>query len=399
MQETPEDIVILSLFRSDSPYSSTSLSLAKEFAKQRRVFYVNHPLSLKDLVRRAYHARAFDTLWRVFTGKNHYEAGPDRMVVVHPPCTLPINWLPPGAVYGFFQRINNAVMERCIRRVKRDFEIKNYAYLNCYDPFFLGTLPKRLGARCSVYQCVDDITQDAYTHKHGTQLQAAAIRDADLTLATSTKLSELCRAHSPRVAVLHNAADITVFRQAYTERFARPEELAGHDGPVIGFFGNFDALRIDYPLLLAVARRFPRCLLLLIGPVNSPAPHALGLDALPNVRFVGPRKLAELPAYLQHIDVALIPFVCNTLTASIYPLKINEYLAAGKPVVSSDFSVDIRQFEADIYIAENHDAFLEKIELALTEQDPERVRKRVERAQSNSWTARAAAFWELVGKL
>ena len=96
---------------------------------------------------------------------------------------------------------------------------------------------------------------------------------------------------------------------------------------------------------------YPNHTLLLVGPVNSPEPAQIGLDQLLNVLFVGSRPLHELPPLLQYMDVVLIPFQCNTLTESIYPLKINEYLAAGKAVVSSDFSTDIRSFAPLIYLA------------------------------------------------
>jgi glycosyltransferase involved in cell wall biosynthesis len=87
----------------------------------------------------------------------------------------------------------------------------------------------------------------------------------------------------------------------------------------------------------------------------------------------------------------------NTLTKSIYPLKINEYLAAGKPVVSSTFSGDIRTFSESIYLAEDHAGFVEKIAGALEENDPSRIQQRVEIARSNTWEARIAQLWEEVG--
>jgi glycosyltransferase involved in cell wall biosynthesis len=155
-------------------------------------------------------------------------------------------------------------------------------------------------------------------------------------------------------------------------------------------------LRIDYDLLKKIALRFPEKTLLLIGPVNSPEPAEIGLDKLPNVVFTGSRNLEDLPPLLQHMDCALIPFLCNPLTFSIYPLKINEYLAAGKPVVSTGFSDDIRTFAHSAYLAENHEEFLQKIETALSENDPTLVKLRTEIALSNSWEARIKQLWTVV---
>lgn len=398
------DILFFTLFRTDNPYSSISLSMAKELAKTNRVFYVNHPYSWKDVGAglragdRALRAR----LPRLLMGRRCYEtldSIPRNFLAATPPLTLPINWLPKGRVYDFFQKINNAIVLRTIRRVLRDHGVQRFIFINCYDPFFAGYLPKDFGAALSIYHCIDDITQNAYTAKHGAELENEAVRQADLTFATSTNLQKLKQPYGgERVLTYFNAADAGVFERVLTEQFPRPAELAGRSGPVVGFIGNLDELRIDYPLLLEVARAHPDKTLLLVGPVNSPEPRALGLDRLPNVVFAGPRRLDELPPLLRHMDCVLIPFLCNTLTRSIYPLKINEYLAAGKPAVSTSFSDDIRTFADCIYLAEDRADFVRLIDKAIAERDPDLVQRRRQVANSNTWAARIEQLWEVVAQ-
>ncbi len=398
------DIVFFTLFRTDNPYSSISLSMAKELAKDGRVFYVNHPYTLKDLWSgsRAGDAALRRRLPKLLRGQMQYETLADiprNFVAVQPPPTLPINWLPPGRVYRLFQRLNNRIVLNTIRRVVRDHAVRDFVFINCYDPFYAGWLPADMGAACSIYHCIDDITQNPYTHKHGTALENEAVRHADLTLVTSTNLKTLKAPFARKIAYYFNAADLSVFGQVRTHTFERPAELAGRSGKVIGFIGNLDDLRIDYPLLRDTALAFPRHTLLLVGPVNSPDVRGLGIDRLPNVVLAGSRKLADLPPYLQHMDCVLIPFLCNTLTKSIYPLKINEYLAAGKPVVSTAFSEDIRSFADCIYLAEDHTGFLRQIAPALAENDPAATERRVQRAAQNTWTARIAELWKRVAEL
>ena len=398
----PIDIVFFSLFRTDNPYSSISLSMAKELAKTRRVFYVNHPYSFKDIVEgwRSGDPVLRRRLSRLLSGRVGYElleSIPHNFVAVQPSATLPINWLPPGRVYNFFQRLNNGIILRSIRRLLRDHEVRNYVYINCYDPFYAGYLPKKMGAQCCIYHCIDDITQNAYTDRHGTALENEACRQADITLVTSTNLHRLKAPFARRIVTYFNAADVAVFERVLSERYPRPKELETRTGKVIGFIGNLDELRIDYPLLKKIAMAFPSHTLLLVGPVNSPEPQTIGLDALPNVIFAGSRVLQDLPPLLQHMDCVLIPFLLNTLTKSIYPLKINEYLAAGKPVVSTAFSDDIRTFAEHIYLAEDHAEFLEKIKDALEDDDPGRVQRRVDVARSNTWEARIRQLWNEIG--
>ncbi|MBL7783502.1 MAG: oligosaccharide flippase family protein [Saprospiraceae bacterium] len=397
----PDDVVFFTLFRTDNPYSSISLSMAKELAKNHRVFYVNHPYSLKDIVQgwRSGDAMLLQRLPHLLTGRVRYEmleSIPKNFIAVQPPATLPINWLPPGRLYNFFQRWNNRIILRAIRKTLRDHKVQDYVYINCYDPFYAGSLPDSMGARCRIYHCIDDITQNAYTDRHGTALENEACRTADLTFVTSTNLYKLKAPFARRITTYFNAADIAVFRRVLEEQFPRPNELAGHPGKVIGFIGNLDELRIDYPLLKNIALAYPQHTLLLVGPVNSPEPHDIGLDCLPNVVFAGSRALQDLPPLLQHMDVVLIPFLKNTLTKSIYPLKINEYLAAGKPVVSTAFSDDIRTFSHLIYLAENEQSFIGQISEALLENNPTLVQQRVDCAASNTWEARIRQLWETV---
>jgi teichuronic acid biosynthesis glycosyltransferase TuaH len=332
---------------------------------------------------------------------------------------LPINWLPKGRVYNFFQQLNNGIVLRAIRQVLRDHGVRNYIYINCYDPFYAGFLPKEMGAAMCIYHCIDDITQNPYTAKHGADLENETVRNADVTLVTSTNLKKLKEAAlglattrrltdticseqlddlrpPDRIITFFNAADVSVFQKSVTEKYPRPVELEGRSGKIIGFVGNLDELRIDYPLLKKIALAHPEKTLLLVGPMNSSEPKAIGLDQLPNVVFAGSRQLEALPPLLQYMDCVLIPFLCNKLTESIYPLKINEYLAAGKPVIATSFSEDIRSFADCIYLAKNHEEFIRLIDKAIWENTPDRVEGRIEVAKSNTWAARIKQFWEIV---
>lgn len=391
-------VVFFTLFRTDHPYSSISLSMARELAKTHRVIYVNHPYSIKDVIVGVLKNDSWvkRRLLASFLRRNRYErldSIPNNFIGVHPPMTLPINWLPPGWIYNVLQAWNNHIILRSIRWALHREKVDNYVFINCYDPFFAGWLPAGMGARASIYHCIDDISQNAYTARHGLALEQAACRNADVTLVTSTRLKTLKEPFARKIVPFFNAADVSVFEKARTEKYPRPKELEGSTGKVIGFIGNLDELRMDYPLLKKVAEQYPHATLLLVGPVNSPEPAALGLDRLPNVVFTGSRALHDLPPLLQHMDCVLIPFLKNTLTASIYPLKINEYLAAGKPVVSTAFSADIRNFAPVIYLAEDDGAFIESVSAALAENDAALQKKRVMIAHENTWEARIRQLW------
>lgn len=395
------DIIIFSLSRWDAPISSPSFSLAKEFARNNRVFYVDHPFTVKDFIQARRNPRVQRRKAALLHGRNIYTkaAGlPENLTIVTARLTLPINFLPAGPVYQWLSSWNERIVWKTIRRVIRDFHIRDFVFFNAFDPFYCRTLPPDINPLKTVYQSMDDITQATYTSRHGARLEEEIIRKFDVTLTTSRELQRLKSKFSDHVYYHPNAADFSNFKRALSGEFPRPPELVPAEGKkIIGYTGNIET-RIDYQLVKEVIEHHADKVIAMVGPVTTPDAEAMGLSKYPNVIFTGPKKIEELPSYLQYFDCALIPFKKNTLTKSIYPLKINEYLAAGRPVVATDFSEDIQSFGDVIYIGKNNSTFVKCIDQAISENNDDRIRARMQVANSNTWTARVEKFWEILEK-
>jgi teichuronic acid biosynthesis glycosyltransferase TuaH len=400
MSETqpPYDVVVMTMSRWDGEVSSAILSLSRELARRRRVFYWDHPFSVRDLLSgwnsAALRARRSGLL-RGALQVRRVEGMPEGFRAVTPPLTLPINWMKPGPAYeagsAFNDRILNAALARLIRRER----IGRYVFLNSFDPFFFRKLQQRTMPLLRIYQSRDDISQETYIARHGTYLEPEQLRAAGLRLATSRGLQARLHTEAYPVHCLPNAADTDLFAQA-----AQPGELpddwpAGGNKPVMGYIGNFSSLRLDYPLLRQVINAHPDVDFVFIGTGKWEDPE---LEALPNVFLLGPRPLLSLPAYMRAMQGCLIPFLCNQLTSSIYPLKINEYLAAGKPVISTSFSEDVRDFAPVVHLAADAAAFSEAIHMALRHDSPDRQQERMAWAGRNSWAGRCAEFETLIAQ-
>ncbi|MFK7933821.1 MAG: glycosyltransferase [Saprospiraceae bacterium] len=393
------DIIYFTLFPWENAYSSVSLSFTREFCKNNRVFYINMPYTVKDFITKRGEPLVKERQSHQLRGKMRYEkipTFPDNVIAVHPPMTLPINFLPPGKMYDALYAYNNRVVLNTIKQVIEDYDLKDFIYLNCFNPYYAGVLPKDFGQLVNIYQCIDDMYEEDYTAKHGAVVEEKILAEADIALVTSRNLLKIKGVHNPNTHVLHNAVDMNIFKVALEQEFPKPKEIAHVKTKIIGFTGNLNEYRVNYGLIKKVAEYHQDKTVVLVGPLNSDDYKTHGLDQMDNVILTGGKNIRELPKFLQHFDVTMIPFHCNRLTASVYPLKINEYLSAGRPVVTSNFSEDIRSFEEVIYVTENDDDFIKTLDQAIAENDEAKVKARFAVANSNTWKARVREFWDIV---
>ena len=385
---------MLALPRWDGPFSSTAYSLAKEMAKRTRVFYIDNPFTWKDVLVGCGTNTIFKRLPALLFGLRavvtiHQES--QNLYAVTPLMVIPINFLPKGAVYNFFSSINSWLLKISIKRILKKYTIKDFIFVNSYNPFYQISL-SAIKPKLTVYHCVDNISASKYVNKHGAYLEQDMIASYDLTLVTSRKLHSYASAFSKHVYLLPNAVEFSLFAADQT---LLPADFPVSDKKIIGYIGSVDH-RIDYELLLNIANQFPHFIILLVGPLSDDYKKS-PLPGMTNVITTGAKKIHELPGYLTRIDCAIIPFKCNELTSCIYPLKLNEYLAAAKPVVSTPFSVDLDDFK-DVICISMAAGFVESIKNELSATNPEKENERRAVAQKNTWAARVESFWNIVVK-
>jgi glycosyltransferase involved in cell wall biosynthesis len=400
MREIDFDIIMLALPRWDGAYSSTAYSLAKELSKYTRVFYIDNPFTYKDYFSNKNSDQIVRRKSALLNGNNIFTQ-PDKdypnLTAVTSRLILPINWLPQGFLYNTFSRWNDAVMLRAIQTTVKTYSIKKFAFINSFNPLLGKYFPKSFNPFLTIYHCVDDISKSAYISKHGTILEDETVQRADLTMVTSMELKRLKSNHSSHVYYLPNAADVALFQKAVYEDLPKPEVLQGITKKIICYTGNI-CHRLDYTLLVKIAEKHSDKILLMIGPFANDNYKKAGLDKMTNVVFAGRKSIEELPGFLKYSDCCIIPFLCIPLTKSIYPLKINEYLSAGKPVVTTNFSEDIANFGEVALVSTTHEAFLDNISRAIDTDNGDRLKERVKYSSTNSWSYRAKQFFEIVDK-
>ncbi len=346
--------------------------------KGNRIIYVNPPITyLSPLKNPALRGQARDCLSPA--GKNIH--------IYKPPVILPF-----GSMYRTVNRINQRIISAGLKRSCRQLEF-NPTIVWTYLP---NTVDLILPARAVlVYDCADEHTAfpGLINKKTVARMEAELFDRAAASLSSAGELYRSKKEMAPRLAIIPNGADVAHFCCARQPGTAAPEELKDLPRPLVGYIGAISDW-LDQELLMAAALAHPDWSVVLIGPVDT---DAACLKTLPNVRLLGHKAYSELPSYLNCFDVAVIPFKINELTRGVNPVKLYEYLAAGKPVVSSDLP-EVRPFRPLVSIAGEPDQFVRKIEEELAADSPEKAAERLRVAGLNSWEARAAAAVDIISR-
>jgi glycosyltransferase involved in cell wall biosynthesis len=221
---------------------------------------------------------------------------------------------------------------------------------------------------------------------------------ADLIFASSEDLVERY-ARFGNVHWVPNGVDYGHFASVEPASAPVPADLARLPRPWLGYAGTLRA-QIDIDLLAAVARAKPQWSLVFIGDVSrgmSESAEFRQLESLPNVHMLGPKPLAELPAYLCHLDAGLLPYRLGGAARFCYPLKMHEYLAAGAPVVSTALAA-VEPFSNVMRIAEGRDAWVDAIEAAIGDTGEAAIATRRGVARANSWDIRVETISRLIAE-
>lgn len=209
---------------------------------------------------------------------------------------------------------------------------------------------------------IDDEYSFSRVDLPNTAEEVSLIAAVDQVIVHSPRLMQKKGSINPRTVMIPNGVDYA----AYVDRQPIPTDLAAIQGPRVGYIGVIKT-QLDLNLMARVAERLAGVSFIFVGPVghlgNKQAAWA-ALTALPNVYAMGSRDVSVLPAYAQHLDVSLMCYEVTDYTNAIFPLKLNEYLAAGCPVVSSRIE-SVVPFASVLQIADGEDSWTEAICSAL----------------------------------
>lgn len=297
-------------------------------------------------------------------------------------------------IYGseLVRRFNTALLARQIRRALPP-EVKPILWI--FLPSLVG-LVGRLGEKLVIYHCVDEHAANPNVPaRQVTEWEHRLLQAADVVFTTSSTLYAAKRNFNANTFYLPNVADTQLFSRARDASLPTADDLKNIPHPIAGFIGNLTEYKMDFDLLRAVAEENPGWSFVLIGPVGRGDPSTdVSRLCLRNIFLLGPRPYAELPRYVKAFDACIIPFSRNASTRGSLPMKFFEYLAAGKPVVSTDLPT-LAEFRNYFYATHDAGEFSAALQVALNE-DSASAAARIQIAQKYSWDARMIEIEKIV---
>jgi glycosyltransferase involved in cell wall biosynthesis len=301
-------------------------------------------------------------------------------------CTVP--QLPWRGLPGV-DRLNRWFGAWAVRRAMRHAGIDRAVlwFVVPHPSFMLDAVPHEL----AIYYCIDD-----YAAHPG--VDAERIRACDTMLTTRADhvfvappaLVPAKQAANPATSFSPHGVDVDLFALAQAASTPVPARAAALGHPVIGYFGLIAAWT-DVGLIEWLAQQRPQWNFLLVGHASV---DVSALERLPNVTLVGPQPYETLPGWAKAFDVAIIPYRLNQQVRNANPLKLREYLATGKPVVSVP-TPEVDRFSAVLSVAERREDFLAAVEAALHDEAPDRAGQRMAAVREMSWEHRAQASFEI----
>ncbi len=312
----------------------------------------------------------------------------DGLHVMHNPALLPASG--PAPLRGVAGAIHHSLVRRSMARLGMTHPI-----LWLYLPEMAGIIGQ-YGERLVVYHVVDEYTAyagipAAYVAQMRAD-EARLLQRADVVFVTAPALLESKKRLNANVHLVPNAVDYDGFQRTLAA-MPLPVSMSHLPPPVIGYVGAIND-KLDYGLLVGVARLRPQWTLALVGPVDVRTPDdSAGVDMLrdlPNVHLLGAVHVADVPRYIAACHVCLLPYKINERTRNISSLKLYEYLACGKPVVSTDVPA-AREGGGEVRLAGDPSAFVEAIQQAMSD-DAAAAHRRQQLAAANTWEHRVAAI-------
>jgi len=360
-------------------------------AKHNNVLFVEYPHTFKDIVATMLGKQKTPTarMLRVKKGLQLIDTDVQTKAynLVIPP-GIPVYFLKNENIFNIFFGINTFIYKSVLKRTLKKLHFDNPIVITAYNPFYGLSLIGKLNEKAHIYYCYDGVESGFFGNRIF-DFEDKFSKRAKAIITTSDYLNDEKKKINPNSFVVKNGVDFPVF-----EKYAK-KEVYIRERKKVGFIGSLDP-RFDIETVENAVKVLTNFDFEFTGDMRNQVLKSR-LSAYPNVKFFDPIKPNDVPKILATYDVGIIPYIVNEVNKNIYPLKINEYLAVGVPLVMTPFAV-LPEFEGIVSISENMADFAKKLEDETRNDTKEKIEQRIKFAATNSWDARTESFSDIIEK-
>ncbi|MDD3320611.1 MAG: glycosyltransferase [Paludibacter sp.] len=372
-------------------YAKSTVQIMERLALNNRVLFVEYPYTVKDILS-TLRGKQNAPAARMVGFKKRLQlidssVGSKVYNLVTPP-GIPVFFLKNEKLFRFFFGINVLIYKISLKKTIKKLKFDNPIIVTAYNPFYGLSLLNKLKEKAHIYYCYDGV-ESGFFGKRIFDYEDNFSKKVKTIITTSDFLNKQKLSINVNSHVVKNGVDFPVF-----EKFSK-KEVFKRDRKKVGFIGSLDP-RFDIETVETAVKALSDFDFEFTGDPRNQQLKAR-LSKYPNVKFFDPIKPNDVPELLATYDVGIIPYIVNEVNRNIYPLKINEYLAVGVPLVMTPFAI-LPEFEGLVTVSHSIDDFVEKLKIETQTDTPEKIKARIAFAASNSWEARTELFGNIIEK-
>ncbi len=372
------------------PYSSSIVQILSIISKKYQVLFIEYPFTIKDVILGFLGRKSSVPYKRILGIDNRVKNiklrnGQTVEVAVLFPI-LPSDFLKNNILFKIVLKLNQAIYTYSLRRILKKKNLENFIHINSYNPYFGIPLVSKINQKSDIYYCCDAIN----THRQkerAKKVDEIFSQIVNTVVVTSDKLLKNKSILNARTYLVKNGVDYC--------SFSKFSKSIPHDNliKIVGYVGSIDE-RFDIDCIEYVLKNRKNYFFEFIGEIRNKEVF-IRLSNYENVIFKPPVELDLVPEIMNRYDVGIIPYLRNEFTECVYPLKLNEYLAIGLPVVMMRFA-DLPEFANFVSIAESKEYFLLKLDMEISTDNLDKIRERKILAKNNSWEIRVEEFCNIL---
>jgi teichuronic acid biosynthesis glycosyltransferase TuaH len=387
-----KNIICISQTTWNGEFTKSTVQLLSLLAEKNVVVFVEYPFTVKDVAfsilgkQKAQVARMLGLKKRIKDNKTDNGAIVKHLVM---PPVLPVDFIGNESIFKKIFSINIFIYKNQLRQTIKKLKLDNPIIITAYNPMYGLPMINQLSEFLNVYYCYDGMD----TQRHNTRIyniEKQFCKEVDCIITTSDYLNFEKKKLNPHSYVVKNGVDFKLFAPHVKKAVSSTETVKK-----VGYIGTLD-FRFDIDSMEYTIKELTHVLFEFTGYLLN---HDIQdrLSKYENVTFFKSVQAHEVPQLLSKYDLGIIPYKMNAVNKNIYPLKINEYLAVGVPVVMTAFA-NLSDFKSIVKTAETKELFKAHIENELKNDTNELIKERIGFAKLNCWESRAIEFSNIIEK-